>query len=96
MNVVFIFFIDNETGSQSESVNDGVADAFTMQPSKRALVADVGDVIFVQHTALSLNWTSSSPELQFTVDYSMDGLQWNDYLEDGQIKVRKNTESLSP
>ncbi|XP_078348509.1 uncharacterized protein LOC144633534 [Oculina patagonica] len=80
---------DNETGLHSESVNDGFAEAFTMEPSKRALVTDMGDVVFVQNTALSLNWTSSSPELQFTVDYSMDGLQWNDYIEDGQIKVFK-------
>ncbi len=95
MDVVSILFIDNETGSQSVSVNDGFADALTMEPLKRALVADMGDVVFVQNTAISLNWTSSSPELQFTVDYSMDGHQWNDYIEDGQIKVRRPAESLS-
>ena len=63
-----------------------------MQPSKRALVADMGETAFVQYVTLSLNWTSNSTALQFTMDYSMDGVHWNDYVEDERVKVRRNTD----
>ena len=88
---MFIFLSDSETGS--ESIDDGFADAFKIQPSKRAFVADMGEVVFVQYTAITFKLPSSSTVLQFTVDYSMDGLQWNDYIEDKQVKVRRNPQS---
>ena len=63
-----------------------------MQPSKRALVADMGETAFVQYVTLSLNWNSNLIALQFTMDYSMDGVQWNDYVEDERVKVRRDTD----
>lgn len=83
-------FIDNQTDSHSEGSNDDYAGTFTMQPSKRALVADMGETAFVQYVTLSLNWNSNSIALQLTMDYSMDGVQWNDYVEDERVKVRRN------
>lgn len=84
-------FVDNQRDSYSEdSVHDS-AGTFTMQPSKRALVADMGETAFVLYVTLSLNWSSNSTALQFTMDYSMDGVHWNDYVEDERVKVRRNT-----
>jgi len=82
--------IDNQADWQSEGLNDDYAGTFTAQPSKRALVADMGETAFVQYVTLSLNWTSNSTVLQFAMDYSMDGIQWNDYVEDERVKVRRN------
>ena len=87
-----MFFIDNQTDSQSDGLNGDYAGTFTIQPSERALVADMGDTAFVQYVTVSLDWTSNSTALQFTMDYSLDGVQWNDYVEDEGIKVRKNTD----
>lgn len=87
-----MFFIDHQSDSQSESLNNDYDGTFTMQPSKHALVADMGEMAFVQFVTLSLNWTSNSSALQFTMDYSMDGVQWNDYVEDERVKVRRNTD----
>ena len=89
---LFTFFIDVQSDSQSESLNEDDDGSFTMQPSKRALVADMGETAFVQYVTLSLNWTSNSTALQFTMDYSMDGVHWNDYVEDERVKVRRNTD----
>lgn len=95
---LFMFFIDHQSVSQSESLNSDYAGAFTMQPSKRALVADMGETAFVQYVTLLLNWTANSTALQFTMDYSMDGFHWNDYVEDEQVKVmfQKRVNALSP
>ncbi|KAJ7340304.1 hypothetical protein OS493_003037 [Desmophyllum pertusum] len=59
---------------------------------QRCLVADMGEVDFIQYAGLSLNWTSNSTVMKFTVDYSLDGLHWNDYIEDERVKVRRNSE----
>ena len=88
--IKLIDLIDNQADWQSEGLNDDYAGTFTAQPSKRALVADMGETAFVQYVTLSLNWTSNSTVLQFTMDYSMDGIQWNDYVEDERVKVRRN------
>ena len=60
----------------------------TMQPWDRALVADIEDVSFIQYLSVAFKWKSSSSTLQFTVDYSLDGLHWNDYMEDERVKVK--------
>lgn len=94
---LLMLFIDNQTDSeesQSESINDEYAGAFTIQPSKSALVADMGEIAFVQYVTLFLNWNSNSTTLQFTMDYSMDGVHWNDYVEEERVKVRRNTVSM--
>lgn len=85
-------FIDNQTDLHSEGSNDDYTGTFTMQPSKRALVADMGETAFVQYVTLSLNWNSNLIALQFTMDYSMDRVQWNDYVEDERVKVRRDTD----
>ena len=87
-----MFFIDHQSDSQSEGLNDDYGGTFTMQPSKSVLVADMGETAFVQYVTLSLNWTSNSIALQFTMDYSTDGVHWNDYVEDERVKVKRNTD----
>ena len=98
MDAAFIFVIDNQTGLEgSGSFSDEFADGLRMEPTNRALVADMGDAVFVQNVAITLDWSSSSStDLQFTVDYSMDGLQWNDYIENGQVKVKRKSRTFCP
>ena len=98
MDAAFIFVIDNQTGLEgSGSFSDEFADGLRMEPTNRALVADMGDAVFVQNVAITLDWSSSSStDLQFTVDYSMDGLHWNDYIKNGQVKVRRKSRAFFP
>ena len=96
INWLPVFFIDDQADSQLEGLTSGnYSGTFTLQPSKSAFVTDMGETAFVQYVTLSLNWTSNSTSLQVTMDYSMDGVQWNDYVEDERVKVRRNTGTMS-
>ena len=65
----------------------------TVQPWDRALVVDFQYVSFIQYLSFTFEWKSSSSTLQFTVDYSLDGLHWNDYMEDERVKVKKKRDN---
>jgi len=91
IDYLLVSFVDDQIHSYPEGSNHNYAGTFTMQPSKRALVADMGETAFVQYVTLFLNWSSNSSALQLTMDYSMDGIQWNDYVEDERVKVRRIT-----
>ena len=65
----------------------------TVQPWDRALVVDFQYVSFIQYLSFTFEWKSSSSTLQFTVDYSLDGLHWNDYMEDERVKVKEKRDN---
>ena len=64
-----------------------VGKALRFHPEIRALVLDYERVALNNYFTFTFEWNSSSPTLQFTVDYSLDGLHWNEYTEDERVKV---------
>jgi len=89
-----ITFSDSQ-GSQSASIEDDSVRTLQYQPFNRALVIDFDHITFIQYLGFSFKWNSSSSTLQFTVDYSVDGLNWNDFMEDEQVKVKRNSPLFS-
>ena len=89
-----ITFPDSQ-GSQSASIEENSVRTLQYQPFNRALVIDFDHMTFIQYLGFFFKWNSSSSTLQFTVDYSVDGLNWNDFMEDEQVKVKRNNPLLS-
>ena len=88
MYIIWLVFSDGQ-GSPSESFESDSPRFLAFQPSNHALVIDLDSVSFIQYLGFSFKWNSSSSTLQFTVDYSVDGRHWNDYVEDERIKVKR-------
>lgn len=65
-----------------------------MQPQERAIVLKLKEVSLVQYSGLAFNWSSNSSSLNFTMDYSIDGFHWVDYVEDERVKVKMNKKFL--
>ena len=59
------------------------------QPSNRGLVMDLQQAVFVRYVGFAFKWNSSLSTLNFTVDYSLDGIHWTDYVEDERLKVKQ-------
>ena len=59
------------------------------QPSNRGLVMDLQQAVFVRYVGFAFKWNSSLSTLNFTVDYSLDGIHWSDYVEDERVKVKQ-------
>ena len=59
------------------------------QPSNRGLVMDLQQAVFVRYVGFAFKWNSSLSTLHLTVDYSLDGIHWNDYVEDERVKVKQ-------
>ncbi|CAH3031379.1 unnamed protein product, partial [Porites evermanni] len=57
------------------------------QPSNRGLVVDLQQAVFVRYVGFAFKWNSSLSTLNFTVDYSLDGIHWSDYVEDERLKI---------
>jgi len=50
---------------------------------------DLQQAVFVRYVGFAFKWNSSLSTLQFTVDYSLDGIHWSDYVEDERVKVKQ-------
>ena len=50
---------------------------------------DLQQAVFVRYVGFALKWNSSLSTLNFTVDYSLDGIHWSDYVEDERLKVKQ-------
>ena len=62
-----------------------------LQPSNRVLIMDLQQAVFVRYVGFAFKWNSSLPTLNFTVDYSLDGIHWSDYVEDERVKVKHSS-----
>ena len=89
------FFLDSEASNQSAASFEDSHDFFTMQPQERAIVLKLREVSLVQYSGLAFNWSSNSSSLNFTMDYSIDGFHWIDYVEDERVKVKMNKKFLN-
>lgn len=89
------FFLDSEASNQSAASFEDSHDFFTMQPQERAIVLKLKEVSLVQYSGLAFNWSSNSSSLNFTMDYSIDGFHWIDYVEDERVKVKMNKKFLN-
>ena len=87
-------FLDSEASNQSAASFEDSHDFFTMQPQERAIVLKLKEVSLVQYSGLAFNWSSNSSSLNFTMDYSIDGFHWIDYVEDERVKVKMNKKFL--
>lgn len=87
-------FLDSEASKQSAASFKDSHDFFTMQPQERAIVLKLKEVSLVQYSGLAFNWSSNSSSLNFTMDYSIDGFHWVDYVEDERVKVKMNKKFL--
>ena len=87
-------FLDSEASNQSSASFEDSHDFFTMQPQERAIVLKLKEVSLVQYSGLAFNWSSNSSSLNFTMDYSIDGFHWVDYVEDERVKVKMNKKFL--
>ena len=50
---------------------------------------DLQQAVFVRYVGFAFTWNSSLSTLNFTVDYSLDGIHWSDYVEDERVKVKQ-------
>ena len=50
---------------------------------------DLQQAVFVRYVGFAFKWNSSLSTLNFTVDYSLDGIHWSDYVEDERVKVKQ-------
>ena len=50
---------------------------------------DLQQAVFVRYVGFVFKWNSSLSTLNFTVDYSLDGIHWSDYVEDERLKVKQ-------
>ena len=89
------FLLDSEASNQSAASFEDSHDFFTMQPQERAIVLKLREVSLVQYSGLAFNWSSNSSSLNFTMDYSIDGFHWIDYVEDERVKVKMNKKFLN-
>lgn len=78
------------SGSQPLSSEDRSRRKLTLQPWKRALVVNFEDLTFIQYSSFTLKWNAASSTQLFTVDYSVDGIHWNNYTEDERVKVKQS------
>ena len=60
-----------------------------LEPSNRVLIMDLQQAVFVRYVGFVFKWNSSLSTLNFTVDYSLDGIHWSDYVEDERVKVKQ-------
>lgn len=89
------FLLDSEASNQSAASFEDSHDFFTMQPQERAIVLKLREVSLVQYSGLAFNWSSNSSSLNFTMDYSIDGFHWIDYVEAERVKVKMNKKFLN-
>ena len=85
----FIYFLAGSSDLPRKSFGKNCLATLRFQPSNRGLVMDLHQAVFVRYVGFAFKWSSSLSTLQLTVDYSLDGIHWNDYVEDERVKVKQ-------